>query len=119
MTVAFSITKIMGPFVVAPGLKVAMYKMQAPEVSVEAGHTMDVSSDFGAVYAAQFGPSGGIADFAVKTDLIGTYGATGTSASAVKVCHHFGQTTVGAFDIVTAGTDLKACDDMIVTVWGR
>jgi hypothetical protein len=118
MAVAFGVTKILGPYVIAPGLKVAVYKLQDPEVSVEAGHTMDVSADFNHVYAAQFGPSGAAADFSVKHDLIGTYAATGTAAASVKVVHHFGQATVGAFDIVTAGTDLKACDDMMVTVWG-
>lgn len=119
MTVAFGVTLISGPYVIGPALKVATFKMQDPEVSVEAGHTMDVSSYFGTVYAVQFGPSGAIADFAVKHDTVGTYAATGTDASAIKVVHHFGQATAGVFDIVTAGTDLKAGDDMIITVWGK
>ena len=119
MTIAFSVTKILGPFVVCPGIKVAMYKCAMPEVSVEAGHTMDVSSDFDTVFAVQLGPSGGASDFSVKSDTIGTYAAAGTSASAIKVVHHFGESTVGVFDILTAGTDLKAIDDMIVTVWGK
>ena len=118
MTVAFGATLISGPHVLCPDLKVAIYKVQMPEVSVEAGHTMDVSAQFAAVYAMQFGPSGASGDFGYLYGTVGTYAAGGTDAAAVAVVHHFGQSTVGAFDILAAGTDMKAVDDMYVTVWG-
>ena len=118
MTVAFGATLISGPHVLCPDLKVAIYKVQMPEVSVEAGHTMDVSAQFDAVYAMQFGPSGASGDFGYLYGTVGTYAAGGTDSSAVKIVHHFGDATVAAFDILTAGTDMKAVDDMYVTVWG-
>jgi hypothetical protein len=119
MAIAFGATLISGPHVLCPDLKVAIYKVQMPEVSVEAGHTMDVSGAFDYVYGMQFGPSGASGDFGYLYGSVGTYAADGTAAASVKIVHHFGQATVGAFDILTAGTDMKAVDDMYVTVWGK
>ena len=119
MTVAFGATKIYGPIVIGPDLKIASYKVQMPEVSVEAGHALDLSADFTAVYAGVFGPSGAVGDFGYLYGLIGTYAATGVLADGLSVVHHWTTNSAAAFPIVTAATDLKAVDDIILTVFGN
>jgi hypothetical protein len=118
MTVAFGATLIYGPIILGPGLKVASYKVQMPEVSVEAGHALDLSADFTYVYAGVFGPSGAVGDFGYLYGLIGTYAATGVAAAGLSVVHHWTTNGAAAFPVVTAGTDIKAVDDLILTVFG-
>ena len=119
MTVAFGVTKISGPHIIGPGLKVAVFKMQQPEVSVEAGHTMDVSAYFTTVLACICGPSGATGDFGDIPGLVGTYAAVGTDAAACKMTFHRGPEAAGAFPVTTAGTNLSTADDMYVTAFGR
>jgi len=119
MATAFSATKISGPHVIGPKLKVAFYKVQMPSASTEAGEALDLSSDFNYVYGASFGNRGVEADFGYKFSLAGTYSANGVVAAGLVVTEHMGSDSAAAFDIVAANTDLKAIDDMTMMVWGN
>lgn len=118
MATAFAATNIYGPHPLCPGIKVAMYKMQLPSSTTEAGEAWDLSADFNYIYGAIFGNSGVAVDHAVKLDLIGTYATTGVVASGISVVEHMNAETATNLPIVTAATDLSACNDMIVIVFG-
>ena len=119
MTTAFSGTRLTGPYVIGPGLKVATYKMQMGSTSTEAGDALDLSADFNAVYATIYGTSGATADFGNVFATIGTYTATGFTSSTLKTVGH--QSSGGATQAlaVTPAGDLSAVDDMILVVLGN
>lgn len=118
MPTAFSATRIVGPAILGPSLKVAVYKLQLPSASTEAGEALDLSTDFRYVFGAIFGSSGTVTDHTLKLDLIGTYASTGVVASGLSVVEHYNTDTAAALSIVTGSTDLSAVDDQYMIVFG-
>jgi hypothetical protein len=124
MSVAFAKTLIRGPEVVCLGEKKAQYKVQMAESHTGAGETFDVSAEFDFVHEVSCGISGAVADLGyVFAFEGGTYNATekGYPAATVKIAAHRGLNGGGGAAPLdpSDGVDLKAINDLIVTVYGH
>jgi hypothetical protein len=119
MGTAFSASRLTGPYVIGPGLKIATYKMQMGSTSTEAGDAVDLSADFNNVFATIYGTSGAVADFGNVFATIGTYTADGFTASTLKTVSH--QSSGGATQVlaVTPSGDLSSVNDLIMIVLGN
>lgn len=124
MAVAFAKVLIWGPEVVCLGEKKARYKVQMGESHDGAGETFDVSDEFDFVTEVSCDISGAVADLGyVFAFEGGTYDATekGYPAATVKLAAHRGLNGGGAAAPLdpSDAVDLKAINDLLVTVYGH
>lgn len=119
MTTAVVATKIAGPHVLGPDLKVAVYKFECPTSWTAAGVALDLSADLDFVTSYIFGVSGVVTDHGYKFDLAGTYTADGLAAASLTVVAHWSAASAAVLDDVDNSTNLSAVNDLILTVFGR
>lgn len=123
MTVAFAKTLLEGPWVTGNNEKKARYKVQMGESHTGAGEAFDVSAEFNYVKEASAVVSGAVGDLGYVFAVIGgTYNTAnkGYPAASIKLAAHQGLNGGGAaaaFDPCD-GEDLKAINDLIVTITG-
>ena len=119
MSTAVTATKIAGPHILGPDLKVAVYKFACPTSWTAAGIALDLSTEFDYVTSYIFGVSGVVTDHGYKFDLAGTYTASGLAAASLTVVAHWSAATAAVLDDVDNSTNLEAVNDLILTVFGR
>ena len=120
MATAFAKVLLEGPVVTALGEKKARYKVQMGSSHTGAGEAFDVSAEFDYVKEASAIVSGAVADLGYVYSIIGgTYNSTnkGYPAASIKLAAHRSAGAAAAMDACDT-VDLKATDDLIVTIIG-
>lgn len=110
---AITVTSIVGPESIAPGIKMAIYSLALDNSWLAAGEAIDLTTDFDYIYAGSVQQADAIADLAYKFDLVCDYAAAITSSN-VKISAYVTSTDTAVADAV----DLSAVGKLTLVVFG-